>query len=135
MCSTQYVQWFNIHKSAGPYRTVLKETIEKVQLLSFIIIWCSLQSGVVPKDCMETKKFSSYIPAYKVKSSNTNPSNYNPVSFTSIVSKLFEKIISSHVMKYLESYGLGMIWKAFANISCELVLLVLELMVNYDKPY
>ena len=75
------------------------------------IFRCSLQNGSVPKDW----KQANVVPVYN-KGNHQYPSPYRPISLTSIVSKLLEKIISSHVMKHLESYNMLMIYNmASAN--------------------
>ena len=70
-------------------------------------------------------------------SANRHPSNYRPISLTSIVSKLFEKIISSNIMKHLESYNmlydLQHGFRQHRSCETQMVSLIHEMMTNFDK--
>ena len=63
-----------------------------------LIYQASLNQGVLPEDWLKAK----IVPVYK-KGSRTNPSNYQPVSLTSICCKLLEHIIYSHIMSHLQN--------------------------------
>jgi len=75
-------------------------------------------------------------PEFK-KGDRSQPSNYQPISLTSIVSKIFEHILSSHITKHMEmnnilhqqQYGFR------CNRSCEtqLISLFQDLSLNYDN--
>ena len=54
-------------------------------------LWCS---GVVPEDW----KRANVVPIFKIRWKE-DPGNYRPVSLTSILGKLFERIILAHVHK------------------------------------
>ena len=125
----------NIHKSAGPDEInaiVLKETREVTAPILCAIFRCSLQNGTVPGDW----KKANVVPIYK-KGNRQHPSNYRPISLTSIVSKLFEKIISSHIVKHLEShnmlYDLQHGFRQHRSCETQLVSLIHELMTNFDN--
>ena len=51
-------------------------------------------------------KQANITPIYKNKGSKNDANNYRPVSLTSIVCKLFEKIIRDEVMKHLSTHSL-----------------------------
>ena len=56
----------------------------------------SIKQGKVPQQWKE----ANIIPIFK-KGSRSDPSNYRPVSLTSILSKLLEKIISKNILKHI----------------------------------
>ena len=58
----------------------------------------SLDSGVLPNDW----KKAYVTPIYK-KGDKTNPANYRPISLTSVVCKVMEHILASHIMQYLDT--------------------------------
>ena len=63
-----------------------------------LLIWRdSLESGVVPK----TFKKQIITPVFK-KGSRAKPSNYRPISLTSHIIKIFERILRAHIVKHLE---------------------------------
>ena len=62
-----------------------------------IIFNRSLREGVVPA----TWKFSTVVPIFK-KGTRYDPSNYRPVSLTSVMCKSLERIIAKHLTEYLE---------------------------------
>ena len=82
----------------------------------------SLNSQVVPDDW----RSANITPLFK-HSDKQQPSNYRPISLTSIVSKLFEQIINSNIMQHLKAnnilsdhqYGFR------HSCSCETLLIVL----------
>ena len=62
-----------------------------------IIFNRSLQEGVVPA----TWKVSTVVPIFK-KGTRYDPSNYRPVSLTSVLCKSLERIIARRLTEYLE---------------------------------
>ena len=60
---------------------------------------CSINTGEVPQDWKE----ANIAPIYK-KGSRTCAANYRPISLTSVVCKILEHIVHSHVMKHLENH-------------------------------
>ena len=125
----------DVHKATGPdgiSARILKETSDISALILRIIFVSSLEHGIVPSDW----KIAHVVPVFK-KGDRSNPCNYRPISLTSIVSKVLEHILSSHIMKHLESNGiLHSCQHGFRhNRSCEsqLISLVHELMQNHDN--
>ena len=58
-----------------------------------------LEHGKIPDDW----KLSNVTPIYKLKGSKSQPGNYRPVSLTSNVCKLMEKVVNRALSKHLES--------------------------------
>ena len=50
-------------------------------------------------------KVSSVVPAFKNVGERSTAKNYRPVSFLSVVSKVFEKLINNRIVDYLEKCG------------------------------
>lgn len=65
------------------------------------VIQMSLEKGMVPEDW----HIAHVIPLFK-KGSKSKPSNYRPVSLTSVVDKLMESILRDGVYNYLDRQGL-----------------------------
>ena len=110
---------------------VLKEMHSSIAPILKVIFGCSLNTGVVPNDW----KTANTKPLFK-KSDWLQTSNYQPISLTSIISKIFEHILCSNIMKYLETNGIlhhhqHGFWH---NRLCEtkLISLVHDLTHNYD---
>ena len=92
------------NKSAGPddiHPTVLHETAESVSLPLSIIYNKSLKEGKQPT----IWKDSHVIPIHK-KGSKTDPSNYRPISLTSVPCKIMESIIRDEVIEHLMTNSL-----------------------------
>jgi len=91
----------NINKATGPNHIgarILKETSFTIAPILRIIFQHSLDAGIIPEDW----KVANIVPVHK-KSDHSNPVNYRPISLTCITSKIFERIIASHIMQHLES--------------------------------
>ena len=58
-----------------------------------------LQSGSFP-DCL---KIARVVPLSKDSRNNTQPSNYRPISLLPIISKIYEKLLASRFVSFLES--------------------------------
>ncbi len=89
-----------IRKAIGPNGVsghVLKECSDQLSGPITDIIKCSLNTGRVPKEW----KRADIIPLYK-SGNKQKPLNYSPVSLTSILCKLCERIIKEQWVKYLE---------------------------------
>ncbi len=90
-----------IDKSAGPdkmHPRLLKELADVIVEPLTIIFKSSVKMGIVPqqwKDAVVT-------PIFK-KGSKADPANYRPVSLTSIICKLLERIISDAITQHLEN--------------------------------
>ena len=100
----KYLEKMNIAKAAGPdemYPKMLHETREAISLPLSMIFNKSLDDGTLPLDW----KTASVKPIFK-KGKKNIPSNYRPVSLTSVCSKLMERMIRDKVMDYFESNNL-----------------------------
>ena len=90
-----------IHKATGPdgiSTRILKELYEELAPIYTMFFQTSINEGVVPS---EWKK-ADVVPIYK-KGPKSKAENYRPVSLTSVSCKLLEHIITSSIMRYLES--------------------------------
>ena len=87
-------------KATGPdgiSNWILKECAEQICEPLLIIFSNSLRQGKIPK----LWKLANIAPLYK-NGDRQNPLNYRPVSLTSVVCKLLEKIIRKQWVKFLE---------------------------------
>ena len=88
------------HAAPGPDKipaVVLKECANELSE-GILRIWRkSLDTGEIP----EILKLQTIIPIYK-KGSKTLPENYRPVSLTSHLTKVFERILRKKIMKHIE---------------------------------
>ena len=91
-------------KAMGPDEVsgnILKACREELTGPIHDIIECSIESGEVP---VEWKR-AEVVPIYK-SGGKEEPLNYRPVSLTSVVSKICEKVIKKHWTKFLEDHKL-----------------------------
>ena len=58
----------------------------------------SMNTGEIPQDL----KTEYITPIYK-KGNKTDPANYRPISLTSHVTKIFERVIRTQLVDFLES--------------------------------
>ncbi len=73
------------------------EAREQIARPLYIIFRKSIDSGVLPKEWKE----ANITPVYKNKGSKHQATNYRPVSLTSVVCKLLEKLIRSAIVKHM----------------------------------
>ena len=85
----------------GIHTNILKALSEEMSLPLCMIFKKSLDQGVVPFDW----RAANVVPLYK-KGSKNIPSNYRPVSLTSVVCKILESIIKDAISTHLESNSL-----------------------------
>jgi len=81
-------------KSPGPdqlHPRILKECAKELALPLKLLFDLTMEKGCIPKEW----KSAEIKAIYKKKGKKSNPSNYRPVSLTSVVSKLMEKIIKA----------------------------------------
>ncbi|CAM5087852.1 unnamed protein product [Natator depressus] len=89
--------------SGGPdnlHRRVLKELAYEIASPLARIFNESVNSGVVPYDW----RIANIVPIFK-KGEKSDPGNYRPVSLTSVVCKVLEKILKEKVVKDIEVNG------------------------------
>lgn len=77
---------------------VLRKTAKAISYPLKLIYSSSLESGVVPSDW----KYANVTPIHK-KGSKNNPSNYRPISLTSQICRIFERILKEEINFYLET--------------------------------
>ena len=92
------------HKSPGvdgiPPK-LLMETVEQISIPLAIVLNLSLREGVVPFEWKE----ANIIPLFKNGSRNKSE-NYRPVSLTSVICKLLERLIKHHMVDFLVRHKL-----------------------------
>ena len=86
----------------GLHPKVLKEMAEVVSQPITEIFRRSFDSGSIPTNWLQ----AVICPIFK-KGDKSDPSNYRPVSLTSIICKMLERIIVVHIIKHLEANHLN----------------------------
>ena len=76
----------------------LKDGANQISSAIAHIINLSSYSGRIPDDM----KTARVVPLYK-KNSKSEPGNYRPVSFSTVMPKLLEKTVHKHLKNYLRS--------------------------------
>lgn len=67
------------------------------------LLWShSFESSTIPPDL----KIQHITPIYKEKGDRTEPANYRPISLTSHVIKVFERVLRNHLTQHLEDHNL-----------------------------
>ena len=101
---TDAIKEIPTHASPGPDKLpaiVLKECADQLSK-AIVIIWRkSLDTGDIP----DILKLQTIIPLFK-KGSKTLPENYRPVSLTSHLTKLFERILRRKLIHHIERNNL-----------------------------
>ena len=80
---------------------LLMETVEQISIPLARIFNLSLKEGVVPFEWKE----ANIIPLFK-KGSRNKSENYRPVSLTSVICKLLERLIKDHMVDFLVKHKL-----------------------------
>ena len=80
---------------------LLKELAHELAPIVYLLFRRSLDTGIVPDDW----KLAHVTPIYK-KGKKADPGNYRPVSLTSCLCKLLEKIVTAEMLKFLEENSL-----------------------------
>jgi len=91
----------NIAKTPGPdgmHPRILRETSSEISVPLAHIFNASLQQGKLPQDWKKAN-----ITAIYKKGDKQQPSNYRPVSLTSIVVKLLETLIREVIMEHMQT--------------------------------
>lgn len=102
---TKRLQAQNPNKSQGPdglHPRVLKELAVEIGPIVTLLFQTSVDSGIVP----EAWKEAIVSPIYKKKGSKKEPVNYRPVSLTSILCKIMERVISERIISHLDHFDL-----------------------------
>ncbi|CAM4404676.1 unnamed protein product [Lepidochelys olivacea] len=97
------LEQLNGTKSGGPdnlHPRILKELAHEIASPLARIFNESVNSGVVPYDW----RIANIVPIFK-KEKKSDPGNYSPVSLTSVVCKVLEKILKEKVVKDIEVNG------------------------------
>ena len=99
----RHLESLNISKSPGPdglHPRFLKETAREISIPLKVIFITSLRIGNVPRDWRDGE-----ITALFKKGDKTDPSNYRPISLTSVVCKIMEKVIRDGIMEHMRANG------------------------------
>ena len=80
---------------------LLMETVEQISIPLVRVFNLSLKEGVVPFEWKE----ANIIPLFK-KGSRNKSENYRPVSLTSVICKLLERLIKDHMVDFLVKHKL-----------------------------
>ena len=80
---------------------LLTETVEQISIPLARVFNLSLKEGVVPFEWKE----ANIIPLFK-KGSRNKSENYRPVSLTSVICKLLERLIKDHMVDFLVKHKL-----------------------------
>lgn len=93
-----------IDKSPGPdelHTRVLKEISSSITKPLYHIFKQSLDKGKLPSDWK-----TSIVSAIFKKGNKSLASNYRPVSLTSVVCKIMEKLVRQHILNHMKSQNL-----------------------------
>ena len=99
-----FLNILDVDKSPGPdgiHPVLLKKGIDSIACALNIIFQRSFYFTEIPLDW----KLANISPLFK-KGQHTNPNNYRPISLTSVVCKIFEKIVKNHIFTFLENANL-----------------------------
>ena len=91
----------DVSKSRGPDNIsprILKEGAEYLAPSLTKLFNASLETGIVPDEWRR----AHVVPVFK-KGKRDNPSNYRPISLTSVVSKTLERIVCNRLIKHLHN--------------------------------
>ena len=75
---------------------LLLEIVEQISIPLATVFNLALEEGVVPLEWKE----ANIIPLFK-KGSRSKSENYRPVSLTSVICKLLERLIKDHLVDFL----------------------------------
>ncbi|XP_062926608.1 retrovirus-related Pol polyprotein from type-1 retrotransposable element R1 isoform X1 [Mobula hypostoma] len=100
----ELLESIKLNKSPGPdeiYPRLLCEAREEIAEPLAMIFASSMGMGEVPEDW----RVADVVPLFK-KGNRDSPGNYRPVSLTSVVGKLMEKILRGSIYEHLERYNM-----------------------------
>jgi hypothetical protein len=92
------------NKSQGPdgfHPLVLRNAADSLHIPIAMIFQQSLDQGKLPKPWLD----ANVTPLHK-QGSKMDPANYRPISLTSVLVKLLEKVVKSSIMKHLTTNNL-----------------------------
>ncbi len=95
----------NVNKSQGPdllHPRLLFEARRELSEPLFILFRMSLNTGILPQEWKE----ANITPIYKNKGSKHETTKYRPVSLTSVVCKILERLIRKDIVKHMRSNNL-----------------------------
>ena len=125
----------NPHKACGPDNInsrVMKDLKDQVAPILTKIYIKSIETGTIPKDW----KHANVAPAFK-KGERYKAENYRPISLTCICCKLMEHIITSNIMKHLDSnnilYDLQHGFRKARSCESQLLPFIQELNASNNK--
>lgn len=98
------IQELKINSAAGPdgFPAIFLRKCSQGLAKPLAMMWRqSLNTGVIPQKC----KFSNIIPIHKGKS-RALPKNYRPVALTSLIIKIFEKVLRKYIVQYMSDHRL-----------------------------
>ena len=125
----------NPHKATGRDEMstkLLKEMASPLSSALTLIFQASLNRGRTPHDW----KSANVAPIFK-KGDKSKPSNYRPVSLTSVCCKVLEHVIHSHLMKFFENNNIltdaqhG--FRKYRSCESQLITTVQDLASGIDK--
>ena len=96
-----YLRNLDPNKAPGPdqiHGKVLKNCAKSLALPLQILFRTSYYTCIIPEDW----KLANVVPVYK-KGSKNSVENYRPISLTSLIMKVYERIIRAELMKRIES--------------------------------
>ena len=100
----QFINELNVNKAMGAdniHSRLLREGVDSISTALEKIFTRSLAYGEIPNDW----KIANVVPIFK-KGKKEEPANYRPVSLTSVVGKIFERIMKREITEHLEKNGL-----------------------------
>ena len=128
------IKSLNINKASGTDNIsarVLTICAEEIAPILTILFTQSFNSGELPNDWLT----ANITPVFK-KGDKSNPSNYRPISLTSLCCKLMEHILCHNIMNYLESnhilndYQYG--FRSSHSCQAQLISIIEELQLALD---